>query len=75
MLHLKDMRRRPLQNQPSGNAPAIDQVAIGRGEIDVPAIIRTAEQCGVRHYFIEDETPTPLECIPESLQYLRTMKY
>ena len=57
-----------------GHAPATDNVAVGSGEIDWKAVIGTAEKIGVKYYFIEDETPDPLENIPLTLAYLKTLK-
>ena len=58
----------------TGHAAPIDNVAVGSGQMDWSAILKTAQDVGVKHYFIEDETPTPLICIPDSLKYLRALK-
>jgi hypothetical protein len=47
---------------------------VGTGQINWPEVLRTAQQIGVQHYFLEDETPTPLQCIPDSLKFLRGLK-
>lgn len=73
MLHLKDMRK----GGPVGlgqRTAATDQTAVGNGEINWPAILATAQKIGVKHYFLEDETPAPLQEIPVSLKYLRGLK-
>jgi sugar phosphate isomerase/epimerase len=73
MLHLKDMRK----GGPVGlgqRTAATDQTAVGNGEIKWPEIIATAQKNGVKHYFLEDETPAPLQEIPVSLKYLRALK-
>lgn len=74
MMHIKDMRKGAPHNFSNGNAPATDKVTIGTGQMDWPTILRTGEKVGVQHYFIEDETPDPLTCIPDSLKYLRALK-
>ena len=73
-LHVKDIRRAAPYGQPTGHAPDTDNVAVGSGQINWPAVIGTAEKIGVSYYFIEDETPAPLENIPASLVYLRQLK-
>ena len=73
-LHLKDIRKGAVTGLSTGGAPPTDNVAVGTGQIDWPAVIRTAQKIGVKYYFIEDETPTPLQCIPDSLKYLRGLK-
>jgi sugar phosphate isomerase/epimerase len=73
-LHLKDIRKGAETGLSSGSAPPADNVTIGTGQIDWPAVLRTAQKIGVQYYFIEDETPTPLQCIPDSVKYLRGLK-
>jgi hypothetical protein len=43
--------------------------------MDWPAILKAAKKAGVKHYFIEDESPTVEEQIPQSLSYLKTVKW
>ena len=73
-LHVKDMRKGAPRGTFTGSAPATDRVTLGAGEIDWPAILRVAQKNGVEHYLIEDETPTPLQCIPETVKYLQALK-
>lgn len=72
-LHVKDIRRGAPTGLTSGHAPAEDNVIIGTGAIDWPTVLGKAREIGVRHYFIEDETPDPLANIPPSLDYLRKL--
>jgi sugar phosphate isomerase/epimerase len=74
MLHVKDMRKGALTGFSTGSAPPTDNVAVGAGQIDWRAVLTTAQKIGVQYYFIEDETPAPLQCIPDSLKYLRALK-
>ena len=73
-LHVKDIRKGAPTGFHTGHAPDTDNVTVGTGQIDWKVVIGTAEKIGVKYYFIEDETPTPLECIPGSLAYLRALK-
>ncbi|HEX2855411.1 MAG TPA: sugar phosphate isomerase/epimerase [Opitutaceae bacterium] len=77
-LHLKDMRKGgPIGFDENGrNKPllASDKVALGTGQIDWPAVLAAAKKAGVKYYFVEDETPNPLETIPVTLAYLRGLK-
>jgi sugar phosphate isomerase/epimerase len=74
-LHVKDMRKGALIGLPKPeSAPETDNVAVGDGQIDWKAVLGTAQKVGVTYYFIEDETPAPLQCIPASLAYLRALK-
>jgi sugar phosphate isomerase/epimerase len=75
LMHLKDIRKGAPRDVTHGSrALATDNVAVGDGQIDWKAVLTAAQEIGVRHYFIEDETPDPLTCIPESLKYLRALK-
>ena len=73
-LHVKDIRKGAVTGLSTGHAAPIDNVAVGTGQIDWPAVLKAAQEVGVTHYFIEDETPSPLVCIPDSLKYLRGLK-
>lgn len=74
LMHVKDMRRGAPTGFSTGRAPTEDNVAVGSGRIDWLAVLRAAKRAGVRHYLIEDETATPLECIPTSLAFLRGLQ-
>jgi sugar phosphate isomerase/epimerase len=73
-LHLKDIRKGAPTGFATGHALATDNVTVGTGAIDWKAVIGAAEKVGVNYYFIEDETPAPLECVPASLAYLKALK-
>ena len=73
-MHLKDMRKGTVTGTHTGGAPPTDKVTVGLGQIDYRAVLRAAQKIGVQHYFLEDETPTPLQCIPDSFKFLRALK-
>jgi hypothetical protein len=50
-------------------------VVIGTGQTDWASLLRASQKAGVKHYFIEDESPTVLEQIPQSLKYLEQLKF
>lgn len=74
LMHLKDIRKGAKTGIPSGSAPLTDDVTLGTGMVDWPAVLRAATKAGVKHYFIEDESPTVEQQIPESLKYLQSLK-
>jgi len=74
LLHVKDIRKGAVTGLSTGGAAPIDNVAVGTGQINWREVLSAAEKIGVTHYFIEDETPSPLVCIPDSLKYLRGLK-
>jgi sugar phosphate isomerase/epimerase len=74
LMHLKDIRKGARVGVFAGKAPLTDDVALGTGMVDWPAVLRAAAKAGVKHYFVEDESPTVLEQIPASLKYLESLK-
>ena len=52
-----------------------NNVPLGAGTLDWVAIFKAARKAGVKWYFIEDESPTVLDQIPQSLRYLEQLKF
>ena len=75
MIHLKDLRRGAPTGIHTGRAPQSDDVPLGTGQVNWPAVLKQAAAAGVKHYFIEDESATPLESVPVSVKYLQTVKF
>jgi sugar phosphate isomerase/epimerase len=73
LMHLKDMKKGTQTGLSTGQAPKTADVAIGTGQLDFPAIMKEARKVGIKHYYIEDESPTSVEQIPQSLKYLRSL--
>lgn len=72
-LHVKDIRKGAATGLTSGGAPETDKVVVGTGQVDWRELIGLARQLGIKHYYIEDESPDPLGNIPLSLAYLRSL--
>jgi sugar phosphate isomerase/epimerase len=75
LMHLKDMRKGTPTGLLTGSSDVKNDVALGTGMIDLPGILSAARQAGVKWYFIEDESPNSEEQIPQSLVYLRDLRY
>jgi sugar phosphate isomerase/epimerase len=71
--HIKDMRKGAQTGLYEGHAPASDNVVVGAGIMDWPAIVEQGKKSGVEYYFIEDETSDPVANIPPSITYLETL--
>jgi sugar phosphate isomerase/epimerase len=71
--HIKDMRKGAPIGLYEGHAPASDNVIVGQGNMDWPAIIEQGKKSGVQYFFIEDETSDPVGNIPPSITYLETL--
>lgn len=73
LMHLKDLKK-GVKGDFSGGTPKTNDVALGTGQAKFPAIIKAAQEAGVKHYFIEDESPTFIEQLPKSIAYLKSLK-
>jgi sugar phosphate isomerase/epimerase len=73
LVHLKDLKKGTPTGDLTGNAPDDTSVALGKGLIDIPSILKACAEEGVAHYYIEDESPDAARQIPESLAYLRSL--
>ncbi|MBN8420706.1 MAG: sugar phosphate isomerase/epimerase [Verrucomicrobia bacterium] len=71
LMHLKDLKKGVATGFLTGKTDVANDVTLGTGQMDWKAIFAAARQEGVQHYFIEDESPTSLEQIPNSLTFLR----
>jgi sugar phosphate isomerase/epimerase len=74
LMHLKDMKKGLKGNQ-SGGTDVSNDVALGTGQMNWPAILKAAKKAGVKQYFIEDESPTVSDQIPVSLKYMSSVTW
>lgn len=73
MVHLKDIRK-GVENDLTGGTSTNNDVAVGTGQIDYPAVLKAAKAVGVLHYFIEDESPSHATQIPVTIAYIKGLK-
>jgi sugar phosphate isomerase/epimerase len=74
LMHLKDLKK-GVKGDLSGGTDVRNDVALGSGQMDFPAILKAAKKAGTKYYFIEDESPTVLDQLPQSLRYLESIKF
>jgi sugar phosphate isomerase/epimerase len=74
LMHVKDMKKGTERNL-TGKSDVNNDVAIGTGEMDWPAILAASKRAGVKWYFIEDEADEVARHIPHSLHYLKNVKF
>jgi len=72
LMHLKDMRKGTKKDLTGLTGPEND-VPLGTGEIDIPAILKEANKIGIKHYFIEDESNYVNLQVPQSIIYLQSL--
>jgi sugar phosphate isomerase/epimerase len=73
LMHVKDLKKGVVGDF-TGNTPAENDVPVGEGQADFPQIIKIANQIGIKHFFIEDESNKEFEQIPKSINYLKNLK-
>lgn len=75
LMHIKDLKQGVATGSLSGGTDPRNGVVIGTGQTDWASLLRASQKAGVKHYFLEDESPTVLEQIPQSLKYLESLKF
>ncbi len=75
LMHLKDLKKGVSTGELTGHTDVSNDVVIGAGQVNWPAVLQAARKAGIKHYFIEDESPTAAEQIPQSLKFLETLTW
>lgn len=75
LTHLKGMREGTPTGLLTGHSEVTNDVPLGVGKIDYVPIFRAAAKAGVEWHFIEDESPLVEKQIPQSLSYLKKVKW
>ncbi len=73
LMHIKDMRK-GINKDLTGGTSTENDVALGTGQLDIPAILKEAKRVGIKHYFIEDESSNITTQVPQSVAYLKSLK-
>ncbi len=73
LMHLKDLRQ-GVKGDLTGGTSVENDVALGTGQLNMPAILKAAKKVGIKHYFIEDESSVYYKQVPQTLSYLKTIK-
>lgn len=74
-MHLKDLKKGVETGSLAGKTDVRNNVVLGTGQSDWPAIFKAAKKAGVKYYFVEDESPDSIHQIPASLSYLKSVKW
>lgn len=74
LMHLKD-RAHGTPNTQNGHADVETNVVLGKGDVGIAEIMKVARKHGVKYFFIEDESSRSLEQVPQSLEFLRSLKH
>ena len=69
-MHLKDLKK-GVKGDLTGHTPAENDVVLGTGQANFPAIFKAAKKAGIQHFFIEDESNLEETNVPKSIAYLK----
>ncbi|SOE23889.1 Sugar phosphate isomerase/epimerase [Spirosomataceae bacterium TFI 002] len=72
LMHVKDLKK-GVEGDLSGSTPITNDVALGTGQLDLPAILKAAKKTKIENFYIEDENPKSHEQVPQSLAYLKSL--
>lgn len=75
LMHIKDMKKGTETGLLTGSSDVENDVVVGTGQIDIPAVLKEAKRVGVKYYFIEDESSAVKQQIPQTLNYLEQLKW
>lgn len=73
LVHLKDLKK-GVEGDFSGGTSTDNDVALGTGQIDIPAMLKAAKKVGIKHYFIEDESSRVNIQVPQTIAYLKSLR-
>ncbi len=72
LMHMKDLRK-DVVGDFSGSTPRENDVVLGTGQVDFPAVFKAAQQTNIEYYYIEDENPDVVSRIPASRKYVMSI--
>ena len=75
LFHLKDLKKGVTTGSLAGHTELTNDVALGTGQVNWPTLLRAAQKVGVKYFFIEDESPTVVDQIPQSLRFLEQLEF
>lgn len=73
LMHLKDREHGTICND-TGGADEETNVVLGKGDVNIKAVMKAAKKTSVKHYFLEDESTRVMAQLPMSLQFLRSLR-
>jgi sugar phosphate isomerase/epimerase len=75
LMHLKDLKKGVKTGELTGKTDVTNDVPLGTGQMNWPEILKAARESGVKYYFIEDESPSVLDQVPQTMKFLETVRF
>ncbi|HOA38068.1 MAG TPA: sugar phosphate isomerase/epimerase [Flavihumibacter sp.] len=73
LMHVKDLKP-GVARSPTGGTSGNNNVPVGQGQLDMVAILQTAQKIGIKKYYIEDESDRSFEQVPVSIAFIKSIK-
>lgn len=70
LMHLKDMEKGVVGDN-TGHSDVETNVVLGTGQIEMASLVMRAKTLGIEYLFIEDESSSVVEQVPQSLAFLK----
>lgn len=74
LMHIKDLKK-GVPHDLTGKTDQNNDVCVGTGQTDWPAVMKAARAAGIKWYFVEDESSSVETQIPCSLHYLEGLTW
>lgn len=74
LIHLKDMKH-GINKDLTGHTDVEYNVPLGTGQVDIAGVLKVGREIGIAHYFIEDESSAVMNQVPQSITFMRNLKY
>jgi sugar phosphate isomerase/epimerase len=74
LMHIKDIRKGTVLGGSPADVLEEESVPLGTGLVDVRAALLAAQECGVQHYYLEEEAVDAVPQIRQSLRYLASLR-
>jgi sugar phosphate isomerase/epimerase len=71
LMHLKDLRKGVKVNDFSGKTDTRNDVVLGTGQVNWKPLIEAVGKTQIQYAFIEDESPTVIDQVPQTLKFLK----
>ena len=75
LMHLKDLKKGVETGALTGHTDVNNNVVLGQGQVNWPAVFAEAQKIGIKHYFIEDESDSVMDQMAGHINYFRTVKW
>lgn len=72
LMHVKDLKK-GTPHGITGTTDPNNDVVLGTGEINIPAVMSAAQRAGVKYYYLEDESDEATVHVVPSMQYLKSL--